>query len=125
MKLTIEIGRDEELRKEILHLIRVEIQKITNDEIKSMAKEYLTQVNITAKATNAIKELLNKQLTSILQGYGELSIKKEVETKINEWFDKNFVSYFNQNIKGFIKEYIEGKVNTIQEFLALSKKVKQ
>ena len=119
MKLTVEIGRDEELR-----LIQVEIRKITGDEIKKMAQEYLAQVNIAAKATSAIKDALNKQIDFLVKGYGDLSIKHEMEKKINDWIDKNFAAYFNQNVKGFIKGYVEEKVSTIQEFLDLVKKTK-
>ena len=124
MKLTIDIGQDEELRKEILHLIAVEIKKITGEEIKKMAQEYLSQVNIAAKATSAIKEALNKQIDFIVKGYGDISIKHEMEKKINDWIEKNFASYFNQNVKGFIKGYVEEKVGTIQEFLDLVKRSK-
>lgn len=125
MKLTIEIGQDEELRKEILHMVAVQIKKVTGDEIRQMAQQYLAQVNVASKVTSAIKDLLNKQIDFVVRGYGDVVIKQEMEKKFTDWIEKNFVSYFNQHAKEFIRSYIEEKTTTIQDFLNLIKRTKK
>lgn len=125
MKLTIEIGQDEELRKEIMHLVAVQIKKVTGDEIRQMAQEYLSQVNVAAKVTSTIKDLLNKQIDFVIRGYGDMTIKQEMDKKFTDWIDKNFVTYFNQHAKDFIRSYIEEKTTSIQDFLNLIKKTKK
>ena len=125
MKLTIEVGQDEELRKEILHLVAVQIKKVTGEEIRKMAQDYLAQVNVAAKVTSSIKDLLNKQIDFVIRGYGDVAIKQEMEKKFTDWIEKNFVSYFNQHAKEFIRSYIEEKTTTIHDFLNLIKKTKK
>ena len=125
MKLTIEIGQDEELRKEIIHMVAVQIKKITGDEIRQMAQQYLSQVNVAAKVTSSIKDLLNKQIDFVMRGYADMSIKQELDKKFTDWIEKNFVTYFNQHAKDFIRAYIEEKTTNIQDFLNLIKRTKK
>lgn len=122
MKLTIDIGSDEEMRKEILHMVAVQIKKITGDEIRKIAQDHLQQVNVAAKITNAIKDTLNRQMDFMLRGYGDLVIKQELEKKFVSWIEKNFNTYFDEKVKGYVKNYIEEKASSFQDFLNIIKK---
>jgi hypothetical protein len=124
MKITIDIGSDEELRKEILHMVSVQIKKTTGEEIKKMAQDYLSQVNVAAKITSAIKDTLNKQIDFMIRGYGDMAIKQELEKKFSTWIEKNFNTYFDDKVKGYIKNYIEDKTTSFQDFLNTIKKLK-
>lgn len=119
MKLTVQIGRDEELRKEILNLVHREIQNITNEEIRNMAQNHLNSVNIAAKVTSTIKDLLNKQIDFLVRGYGDTVIRQRMEEKMTEWVQNSFERWFDTNAKQFIRSYLEDKVKTIKEFFEL------
>jgi len=119
MKLTVNIGRDEELRKEIIKLVQREVKNITDEEIRRMAQDHLNNVNVAAKVTSTIKDLLNKQIDFLVRGYGDSVIKQQMEEKMNEWIEKSFEKWFNTNAKGFIQSYLEDKVKTLKEFFEL------
>lgn len=119
MKLTVNIGRDEDLRKEIIKLVQREIKNVTDEEIRRMAQDHLNNVNVAAKVTSTIKDLLNKQIDFLVRGYGDAVIKQRMEEKMNEWIESRFEKWFDSNAKGFIKSYLEDKVKTLKEFFEL------
>jgi len=121
MKLTIEVGQDEELRKEILKMIQTEIRRITGDQIKEMTMEFLNQTNVAAKATSAVKEFVNKQLDFFIRGYGDMVVKQEMNKKMEDWINKNFQTYFDQNVKAYIETFIGGKVKSMTDFMEMLK----
>ena len=65
MKLTIDIGEDEQLRKEILLLVATQIKKLTGDEIKKMVREQLSQIDMSSKVVSAIKDYIKEKAPSI------------------------------------------------------------
>lgn len=71
MKLTFQIGRDEELRKDIIKLVQREIKSITDDEIRKMCQDHFNNVNVAAKVTATIKDLLNKQIDFLVRFFLE------------------------------------------------------
>lgn len=120
MKLTVNIGRDEELRKEIIKLVQREIRNVTDEEIRRMAQDHLNNVNVAAKVTSTIKDLLNKQIDFLVRGYGDAVIKQRMEEKMNEWVESKFEKWFSSNAREFIRLYMEDKVKTLKEFLELA-----
>ena len=124
MKLTIEIGRDDELRKEILKLVKREISNISMDEIRKMTEDYLQNVNVAAKVTSTIKDLLNKQVDYLTKGYGEMVVKQQMDKRMDEWLEKNFKNYFEEKCKPFIRDYLDSKAESFGAFVKLVNNVR-
>lgn len=124
MKLTVQIGRDEELRQEVLKLVKREIKQISDGEIHKMARDYLNDVNISAKVTNTIKDVVNKQIDFLVRGYGDVTIRQKMNGKMNHWVENNFEKWFSGNAKEYIRNYLDGKVQSFKEFTQLLDKTK-
>jgi hypothetical protein len=90
---------------------------MTSGEIRNMAKEHLESINVAEKVVSAMKDLVNRQIDSMVRGYGNSVIKSEVEAKITEWMEKNFESFFSNRCSAFVREYLEGKTTSFKNFL--------
>lgn len=87
MKITIEVGQDAELRREILKIISDHVRRITGDEIKKMVSGYLSQVDIAAKVSGALKQTVNWHIEQAVRGYGNTMVKQVLDTRLKDWLE--------------------------------------
>jgi len=118
MKITLELGQDEELRKEVMRIIREEIKRMSNDEIRKIIIEYVKETDIPAKVVSAAKDFVNKQLDMFMKGYGSMTIRQELDKKIENWLSSNLENYFDKNVRQFVKLYVEDKAQSFKDFIS-------
>ena len=113
MKLTVEIGRDEELREKILGLVRSEIRSITGEEIREIVKKQMDEQNISARVVSAFKDLVNHQIDSFKSGYGRMAAEDLIKIKFQEVIDKSFESFFQKQCIPFLRNYIKKNLESV------------
>jgi hypothetical protein len=117
MKVTFEVGRDEELRKELLELIRSEVRSITGQEIRDIAKEYMAELNVAGKVSSVFKELVNSHLDDMARSYGRLLVNDIIEARFKEVVDIRFEAFFKERCIPFLQEYLGPNLNTVSKTL--------
>jgi hypothetical protein len=125
MKLTLDIGRDEELRQEILKLIRTEVRSITGEEIRELVKQQINEQNIPARVVAAFKDLVNAQINMFKSTYGRMAAEDILKAKFQEVVDKNFESFFQKQCIPFLTNHIKNNfantLNSIQNIMKADK----
>lgn len=105
MKITIEVGQDAELRKQILEIVATQVKKIAGEEIKELVTTHLQQINIAAKVSSALKDLVNRQINFAIQGYGSMMVQQLLNNHLENWSDGK------EKIEGHIKKAVGKLVN--------------
>lgn len=124
MKFTIVIQEDDDFREEIRKMIRREIKSISDGEIHKMAEDHLGQLNVAQKVISSVKDLVNKQMDSLMQGYGNEALKRELSEKMDKWLEEKFEGRFEAKYKTFIFNHITGKIDTLKNIVDLLDKVR-
>lgn len=110
MKITLEVGKDEELRTEILKLIRSEARNITGEEIREIVKTCMLEQNIPARVISAFKDLVNSQIKQFESGYGKIQANEILKNKFSEIVDKQFNDFFKQQCIPYLQNYIKNNL---------------
>lgn len=113
MKLTLDVGRDEELREDILKLIRSEVRAVTGEEIRELVKQYMNQQNIPVRVVSAFKDLVNSQINQFKSGYGRMAAEDMIKAKFQEIVDKHFEVFFQKQCIPFLADYIKKNLESI------------
>jgi predicted metal-dependent peptidase len=126
MKVTFEVGRDEELRKDLLDIIRTEVRSITGQEIRDMVREHLQASDVAARVASAFKELVNTQITNFTKGYGRQIAEQMFASKLDELATKQIAELFEKRAPAFVQKYVNDNLTTLSgaaaKFAALIKK---
>jgi len=123
MKLTVEIGRDEELRKEIINLIRTEIRNISGEEIREMVKQCMNEQNIPARVVSAFKDLVTAELDRFSRGYGRMTAEKIIKDKFQDIVENHFDSFFEKKAMPFLKDYVTNNLESISGTVNIIKNI--
>ena len=125
MKITLELGRDEELRQEVLNMIRVEVRNITGLEIRELVKEHINEQNIPARVVAAFKDLVVREIEQFKNGYGRMSAEDIIKAKFEEVVQQRFEAFFKQQCVPFLANYVKtrleglsGPINLVKGLLA-------
>lgn len=118
MRVTFEVGKDEQLRKELLELIRAEVRNITGQEIRELAREYMAELNVAGKVSSVLKELTNQHLEDMARSYGRLLVNDLMEAKFKEIVDTRFESFFQERCMPFLKEYLGPNLDNVTKTIS-------
>lgn len=127
MRFTFEAGQNEELRKEILDIIRSEIRKTTGQTIKEMVEEHMKTTDVAARVVASFKELVDRQLKLFASGYGSKAAGDIIAVKFREIVDKQFEEFFQARCIKFLSEYMDAHIeiltNSMSSFLKILDKL--
>jgi hypothetical protein len=121
MKLTLELGRDDELRNEVLGMIRAEVRNLTGEEIRSLVKQSINEQNIPSRVVAAFKDLVGAQIEAFRSGYGRLAAEDIIKVKFDEVVAKHFETFFQKQCIPFLTDYVKNKLESMGSSVNLIK----
>lgn len=111
MKITIEVGQDAELRKQILEIVANQVKKVAGEEIKELVKSHLQQINIASKVASSIKDLVNRQIDMAIRGYGSIVVQQLMDSRMKEW-SSDGKEKIRENIERHLGKLVRETVST-------------